>query len=273
MTTDREYGRPIQRHFLSTLQYCPAKHNQRQLGCSKCRRGRADMSIAGAESHPEAAAHAEVLAAGLHEAGKAGRRKDWAAAKKWQRRHAHRQESLRQPGNLPSYLSGNSRLPSFPTGWGKQPRALAELHATSGLHTEYAGQRFTGRLSEGLCFWKWHSRLCPVLSACLHAHRDSGLGLRRPGAEHPGAPARPEQRYAGRPAQAGHEPLRCRHCAAGGQQFSLHPVAAVCLSVLQVRCPGEYTAAEPLLQASGRPLKDAPRWLSFPELPHQGITM
>lgn len=39
MTTDREYGRPIQRHFLSSLQYCPAKHNQRQLGCSKCRKG------------------------------------------------------------------------------------------------------------------------------------------------------------------------------------------------------------------------------------------
>ena len=79
------------------------------------------MSFAGAELHPEAAAHAEVLAAGLHEAGKAGRRKDWAAAKKWQRRHAHRQESLRQPGNLPSFLSGSSRLFVSPHWKGKKP--------------------------------------------------------------------------------------------------------------------------------------------------------
>ena len=70
--------------------------------------GQKTVSLAGTESQPMAEVHAEVLAAGLHEAEKTGRKKDWAAAKKWQRRHAHRQESLRQPGNLPSYLSGNS---------------------------------------------------------------------------------------------------------------------------------------------------------------------
>ena len=94
------------------------------------------------------------------------------------------------------------------------------------------------------------------LPACMRC-RARGLGLRRPGAEHPGAPARPERHHARRPAPPGHEPLCCRRGPPGGQQLFLRSVAAMHPSVPQAKFPGERTAAEPLLQASGQPLSDA----------------
>ena len=143
MTTDREYGRPIQRHHSC-------------LHCSTA----LPSTIKG--SWVAASAGGDELICQLQEQSRI--QKQQRMLRCWQQA-CMRQGRLAAGRTGQPPRSGNAGMPTArslcaslatcratcqvildsppsPQVGVNSPRALAELHATSGLHTEYAGQRF-----------------------------------------------------------------------------------------------------------------------------------